>query len=286
MKNVLSEIVTKSDNNLPDEINDEDIISIANVAARIAAKFQKINNTYSDPKEYAKKMLKTMEHKKNIAASFIINDLIRQDPGKLYVPAEFKNKITKSMQSDGLYDTTDMTAAIEEEFKDEYISSNDISKALKALEKEIGLNNTKGKDKVKKIRGKQKIEYLGKPSFYKLSPVYESLKRLESKPKAIELIFRSLISMGFFPHLKFFCEAVFYAITDQNKKEMIYDCFKVASKPLDKPEAKVDKPNWELFINELRSMSNDQVKTAAGKIAEYLTIDPVLRQFILLLALS
>jgi hypothetical protein len=279
--------MTKTEKTLPDELNEEDIIIIVNATARIAAKLQKINDTYSDPKEYAaKKMLKTIEHKKNIAASFIINDLIPQDPGKLYSPAEFKDKITKSMQPDELYDNTDMTATVEDEFKDDYISSNDISKALKALEKEIGLINIPGKENIKKIKGKQKIEFLGKPSFYKLSPAHESLKRLMSKPKAIELIFRSLISMDLFPHLKFFCEASFYAIMDQNKKGMFCDFFNLASKQIDKPEAKVDKLNWEGVINSWLSMPNDHLKFVASKVAEYLIIDPVLRQFILLLALS
>ena len=53
MKNVLSEIVTKSDNTLP-ELNEDDIISIVSLTARIAANLKKIKDTYHNPQQYTK----------------------------------------------------------------------------------------------------------------------------------------------------------------------------------------------------------------------------------------
>jgi hypothetical protein len=276
--------VTKSEKTLPG-INEEDIVIIANVAARIAAKLQKRKNTYT-PKEFSKKILMLLKHKKNIVANFIIYDFNNLNPGTLYGPAEFKDRITKSMQSDILYDDADMIATVEDEFKDDYISSNDISKALKALEKEIGLVNVPGKENIKKIKGKQKIEFLGKPSLYKLPPQVESLKRVISKPKVVELIFKSLITMGYLPHLAFVCEATFYAIRDRNGEVMIYQLAKMASKQIDNSDVMVDQSCWEWYRNELLSKSDDQLKMLAGKVAEFVTENPALRQFILLLALS
>lgn len=278
--------MTKSEKTLLG-INEEDIVIIANVAARIAAKLQKRKNTYT-PKEFSKKILTLLKHKKNIVANFIIYDFNNLNPGTMYSPAEFKDRITKSMQSDILYDNADMITTLGEEFRlnNDYTNSKDISKALKALEKEIGLINIPGKENIKKIKGKQKIEFLGKPSLYKLPTHSESLKRVMSNPKAVELIFRSLIAMGYLPHLTFVCEATFYAIRDQNGEEMVYQLAKMASKQVDNPDEKVDKSSWEWYRNELLSKSDDQLKMLAGKVAEFVTENPALRQLILLLALS
>jgi hypothetical protein len=153
------------------------------------------------------------------------------------------------------------------------------------LEKEIGLINVKGKEKIRNIRGKQKIEFLGNPSLYKLPPDSMSLKRVLSKPKAFELIFKTLIKMGLLSHLKFILEASFYAVRDQDKKERVYDLTKMAGKQIDKPDAKVEKSGWESYRNFLLSVPEDQLKIIADKLAEYTVQDPTLYRFILLLVL-
>jgi hypothetical protein len=278
--------MTKSENILP-EINEEDIITIVNLASRIAAKLKKRKEIYN-PKEYAKKIQTLLKHKKNIIANFIIYDFNNLDPGTLYSPADFKDKITKNMQSDIHYGNVDVTATIGDEFKsiNDYTNSNDISKALKALEKEIGLINIPGKENIKEIKGKQKIEFLGKPSLYKLPPHSESLKRAMSKPKAIELIFKSLIDMGYLPHLTFVCEATFYAIRDPNNEEIMYNLAKMASKQIDKPDEKIDRSRFEELSNTLLFKSDYELKMLAGEVAKYVSEDPDLRQFILFLVLS
>jgi hypothetical protein len=114
-----------------------------------------------------------------------------------------------------------LAASIDEsKTKNEYISSNDIKKALKALEKEIGLINIPGKEKVKKIRGTQKIEFLGRPSRWQFPASSGELKKLMSKPKAVELIIKSLINMGLLPHLEFIWEASLYGVREQSRKKL------------------------------------------------------------------
>lgn len=269
----------------PLQRSDDDVITISYIAARIAVKLQKIKKTYRTPKKYTEKGLKLLEHKKNIAASFIIFDFDNMDPERLYKPSEIKNDIIKYMQSDMLHDTNDLVAALGDKSKGDYVTSKDISKALKILEKEIGLINIKGKEKIKNIRGKQKIEFLGNPSLYKLPPDSMSLKRVLSEPKTFELIFITLIKMGLLSHLKFILEASFYAIRDQNKKQRVYDLAKVASKQIHKPKVKVEKSRWESYRTFLMSVPEDQLKIIAGKFAEYTSQYPTLYCFILLLAL-
>ena len=129
-------------------------------------------------------------------------------------------------------DTTDLLAAIENKLgtNSEYISSNDISRALKSLEKEIGLINIRGKNKVKKTKGPQRIQFLGTPSMYKLPNRSQGLKKIMSKPDAIELVFKGLVSMGLLPHLEFIWKASFYVARDQASK---YELGKLAEKSMD-----------------------------------------------------
>ena len=69
-------------------------------------------------------------------------------------------------------------------------------------------------------------------------------------------------------------------------EEIVYQLAKMVSKQVDNPDEIVDKSTWDRYRNELLSKSDDQLKLLAGKVAEFVTENPALRQFILLLALS
>ena len=56
-----------------------------------------------------------------------------------------------------------------------------------------------------------------------LPPELENVKRIIAQPKAIELIFNSLVKLGILPHLQFVCEATFYAFREYIVKEQHYD---------------------------------------------------------------
>jgi hypothetical protein len=225
-----------------------------------------------------------------MASAFIMLNFDNMDANRLYKPSEIKSDINKYMQTDIPDDTTDIAAtALAKKSKagsSEYVTSKDISKAFKTLENDIKLTKIKGKEKVKSIKGKQKIEFLGKPYFYKLPPKSESLKRIMSNPKAVELVFKSLTELGLLPHLQFVYEASFYAVRDNVRKEKMYDLAKIAIKGIDKPDAKIDKSSWESYRDYLLSFSEDQLKIIANKLAESTAQYPALYRFILLIALS
>ena len=205
----------------PHGFDDEELSVLLTTMARIATKLQNIKKAYRDPKDYAARIMKDLEHKKNLGQAFIIFSFNNTDQKKLYSPSYFKNEIEKYMRNNTLNDPSDILAATTDESKtqNEYISSNEISKALKTLEKEIGLINIPGKDKIKKIRGKQKIDFLGRPSRWQF-PSSEELMKLMSKPKAVEVIIKSLVSMGLLPHLEFIWEASFYFVREQVRKKV------------------------------------------------------------------
>jgi hypothetical protein len=288
VKNVLPGFVIKT-GKTPVELNEDDIVTISYITAKVAAMLQKIKKTYNSPKKYAEKLLKQLEHKKTMASVFIMFNFNNMDANRLYKPSEIKNGINKYMQTDIPDDdiTDIVVAALAKKSKagsNEYVTSKDMSRAFKMLEKEIGLIKGTTKEEVKSIKGKQKIEFLGKPYFYKLPPKYENLKRIMSNPKAVEIVSKGLIELGLLPHLQFVWEASFYMVRDYVKKQQMYDIAKIAIKGIDKPDAKVDKSSWKSFMDLLLSFSEDQLKIIANKLAEYIAQDPSLFRSILLLA--
>jgi hypothetical protein len=276
--------VTKAEKTSP-EFTEEEIQIMIVTAAKIAVKLQKIKRRYREPKIFALKVLKDLQYKKNIAFAFTIFNFSNMDHRTLYRPQDLKTEITKHMQTNKVNDTTDILTALGDKpgTNSDYVNSKDISKALKALEKEIGLINIKGKDKIKKAKGTQRIQFLGKPSLYKLPHDSEGLKKLMSKPKAVGLVFKSLVNMGLLPHLEFVWEASFYVTRDQAST---YELGRLAEKSIDQSNLKIDPKKWNSYRNLLLSIPEDRFKMLAHKLTELSADHPELYRFILLLGLS
>jgi hypothetical protein len=190
------------------------------------------------------------------------------------------------MRDKALNDPSDILAAIPDESnpQKEYISSNQIYKALKTLEREIGLINIPGKDKIKKMRGKQKIDFLGRPSQWRL-PSSTELMKIMSKPKAIEVIIKSLNDSGLHHHLEFVWEASFYVIRDQARKKGVYELAKMAEKSVDHLGTKIDQQGWESYRNSLLLIPEDQLKVLANRLFILSVNRPEALRFIFLLCL-
>jgi hypothetical protein len=268
---------------------DEEEISVMLVTvARISAKLQNIKNVYSDPKDFAAKIMKGLKHRSNLAQVFFIYSFNDMNQQKLYSPAYFKNEISVHMRTNTLNDRSDILTASTDKSKTdtEYISSNDISKALKTLEKEIGLINISGKEKIKKKRGKQKVEFSGgRPSMWQLPPSSEGLKKLMSKPAAVELMVKSLFNNGLLPHLEFILEASFYVAREQARKRSVYEFAKISEKSVDHLGIKIDQQIWESHHNLMLSIPEDQLGVLAHRLSRLSINRPEACHFILLLAL-
>jgi hypothetical protein len=101
------------------------------------------------------------------------------DANRLYKPSEIRSEINKYMQigvNDDVSDIVEALATRSNASEREYVTSKDMSRALKMLEKETELVKEEYKKRVKSIKDKQKIDFLGKPIFYKLPPNSESKK--------------------------------------------------------------------------------------------------------------
>jgi hypothetical protein len=270
----------------PHGFDDEELSVLLITMARISTKLQNIKRTYRNPKDYSARILKDLEHKKNLAQAFIIFGSKNMDQKKLYSPSYFKNEIEEYMRDKTLNDPSDILAAMTDESnrQKEFVSSNEIYKALITLEREIGLINIPGKDKIKKIRGKQKIDFLGRPSRWQL-PSSGELMKIMSKLKAIEIIIKGLIASGLLPHLQFIWEASFYVIRDQARKKSVYELAKIAEKSADHLGIKIDQQGWESHHNLLLSIPAGQLEMLAHRLSMLSINQPEAYRFILLIGL-
>lgn len=273
--------------NSPHELNENDVETISYIVAKINSKLCQITKDYPSSKKYAEHFLKLSEHKKNMASVFIISNFNKMQTSKLYKPSEIKGEINRDMQPGISDDISDLAGALtsrSEVGEDEYVTTKDVSRALKMLENDLGLIKITTKQSVKNIKGKQKIEFSGRPSFYMLPPNLEDIKRIIARPKAIELVFNSLIKLGTLPHLQFVCEASFYALRECIVKEQQYDLARLASKLVQ--DAETDKSGWDSYRNLLLSLSEEQLKILANGVTQSMTRFPSVFRNIMLIALS
>ena len=274
--------------NSPLELNENDVETISYIVAKIYSKLCQIRKDYSSSKKYAEYVLRLFEHKKNMISVFIISNFNDMQSDKKYKTSEIKDEINRDMQSGTSDDISDLAGALtsgSEADENEYATSKDMNRALKMLEKDFGLVRKTTKKDVKDIKGEQKIEFSGRPSFYMLPPDLESIKRIISRPKAIELVFNSLVKLGILPHLEFVCEATFYAFREYIVKEQEYELasVKIANKLV--PEAKINKLGWDSYRNLLLSLSEEQLKILANGVAQSMVHFPSIFRNIMLIAL-
>ena len=273
--------------NSPHELNENDVETISYIVAKINSKLCQIPKDYPSSKKYAEHVLRLFEHRKNMAGVFIISNFNNMEPNRLYKPSEIKGEINRYMQHDTPDDISDLAAALtsrSEVGENEYVTLKDVSRALKMLENDLGLIAKTTKKSVKDIKGKQKIEFSGRPSFYMLPPNSENINRIIARPKAIELVFNSLVKLGILPHLQFVCEASFYAFREYIVNEQQYDLARITSKLV--PDAKIDNSGWDSYRNLLLSLSEEQLKILANGVAQSMTRFPSVFRNIMLIALS
>lgn len=160
-----------------------------------------------------------------------------------------------------------------------------MNRALKMLEKDFGLILKTTKKDIKAIKGNQKIELSGRPSFYMLPPKLEDVKRIIAQPKSIERIFNSLVNLEILPHLQFVCEATFYAYREYIVKDQQYDLAsaRIANKLVPR---QIDNSGWDSYRKLLLSLSEEQLKILANGLAQSMPQFPSVFRNIMLIALD
>jgi hypothetical protein len=123
----------------PSELDDEDIINIACVVAKVAAQLRKIKLDRQTPKEYALNYSKSIVYKKTIPCVFVACNFNSLEPGRPYSSTEFQERIEREVKTNISNDPSDLLSNSYEDSNGYRISSRDMYKAREALEKEMGL---------------------------------------------------------------------------------------------------------------------------------------------------
>ena len=128
------------------------LATIICTVVRIDRRLQKIRLDRQTPRDYAQKVSKQLNYKKtlpetNLALSF--NNLDLELPHSL---TEIRKTINSEVNTDTAIDSSDLLSdSYQEESNGLRISSKEMYKAIKALEKEIGVTHIKDKKKLKEI---------------------------------------------------------------------------------------------------------------------------------------
>ena len=274
------------------------LATIICTVVRIDRRLQKIRLDRQTPRDYAQKVSKQLNYKKtlpetNLALSF--NNLDLELPHSL---TEIRKTINSEVNTDTAIDSSDLLSdSYQEESNGLRISSKEMYKAIKALEKEIGVTHIKDKKKLKEIvKGKCSIHLQsGRPSYFIFPPELVSLQKLMRNSEAILTVIGSLEQSNLREHLEFLCEVPFYLIGEQNDAHTqgFYKIIDLTRKKIinDKDRADstipvIPRAEWESTRRIAQSLSENELKHDAKKNYELVTQNPQLAKGILLLALK
>lgn len=260
---------------------DKETIAVAYITSKVINRIQSIRKKYPHPKENGEKILKESKHKGKVAAAILLFDLGNMDPDKWYKPEDFREIITKKMQAD-----TGTVTTLDHDNHQRYVSYKDMNRTVKELERNIGLINKKGKEKIKKVRGRQIIKFSGSPSVYKLPSDVSDLRKAMSNPKVIELVFRSLKRLGLLDYLAFLLEAFFHTMRASLKEKAASHALINLIKSANEAGLKLDTSSWESYCKTLLTVNDAQLKIIAKKLAESMIEKPQHYRNILLCVLS
>jgi hypothetical protein len=281
-------MLKKMGNNLPFELIQEDMITLQQIiVARAYLTLRQIRK-YNSPREYAKNVLQQLQYRKTVPALFVVYDHKNVDTSYLYTPGEIRKRVIDEINSNISIDSDDVTTSSDlADDGDFYLSSKDMNKAIRLLEKEIGLINLKGKKVIKKnIVSKQKLELKGRPSVYKMPDIFAFLNKVCSDEHATRQVIKTLVSMGMLAALAFILEASFYAIKDvvnDGNAKRIDKLFKAAT--MLSTQTKVDMDIFRLHKEYIRSLDESKLGLLATNIANEWLNHPELYGYILISSL-
>jgi hypothetical protein len=230
--------------------------------------------TTISPKEFAEKLISFCEVKKKTAFNFLLFNSKKIDSGQIVTPASLNKELAETMLDNANpQDPTDITTSIEYTTRiNAYINSSDMTENLQLLALADIYQNIKGKNKVKlQIRKSQKgkpkrsdtayTKPSGMPSIYKITPRVEKLKVLMSKPKAHDLIRKTLIESGLlYRYEKLIFKSLYYALKkDKSVAHKILRVFISANF--------VKNPQFDIFIENLCSLDERELDQVAHKAA-------------------
>ena len=283
----------------PIELDDQDIVNIICIAAKVADQLKKIKLNKQKPRDLALTLSKPIGYKKTIPAVSVIYSFNDPELDRPYSSGEFQKKIKRQVKTDVSNDTSDLLSdSYQQEYNGYKISSKDMNKAIEALEKEIGLIHITSKKGVKEIvRGKYTIQFgEGRPSYFMLPPDSVSLKKIMHRPKAFELIIKSLKTMGLLDNLEFLWETYLYLLSDlndihiQNLREITNMSRKLIIGDEDTTDptfSEISKTEWESSRRDLQSVDENQIKLIARETNQLITQNwQFARAILLLLALK
>jgi hypothetical protein len=266
-------------------LTEEEVVIVAYVTAKVDMQLRSMRKGFSSPEDYGKGIFKQIGHKDKLIAASLLLNISDLDPKLLYRPEKLREIAAKQLQLYLETDNYNASMTSEKNVESMEIGYQDMTRALKELDKVIGLENFNTKSEIKKqIKMNQKMRFSGSPSAYKLPSDISVLHTILSNPIMVKLIIQSLTRTGLVDYLAFFSEGFLHAIKlsqesgkgkeKENMKHLLLSSAK--SSPAWNKIGPPDKSYVENFCKFISIFDDAELRMIARDVAESMVQNPEL----------
>jgi hypothetical protein len=262
-------------------LTEDEAVIVAYITAKVDMQLQSIKKRYASPENYGKSIFKQINQKDKLIASSLLLNISDLDPELLYQPEKLRELAAKQLHVYIGTDSLDMLTTSESNVESINVKYQDMTRALRELDRDVGLEYFKTKADIKKeAKSNQSMKFSGSPSAYRLPHNISVLKTVQSNPVLVRLIIKTLTKMGLVENLAFFGEGFLYAVrlSQISGKESIKHLLISAAKSsslLDKTGVS-NKSYVETFCEFISSLDNRELKAIARDTAESMVQNPEL----------
>jgi hypothetical protein len=249
------------------KFTEEEREEIEDILVRIVKEIQKSLDKHSNPKEYAKKVLKDFESNITIVATCLMLISINMKDDEKFSPKELRKRLPDEMQ----IKPRQLTEALYRAKKEGYLSKVERSKQVKRP------GRHKASENISYTRGG------GRPSSYEITEGLAKLKKFMSKSQANKLIHNRLKKSGIIQeYYKNIILTGYYAMRAEDKtKGKLFEFLQTAAPyygPLMAESTFFS--SWDNYMAIIFSLDETQLDLFAGEVASILVEKNLLEVFI------
>ena len=256
--------VVESEKN-PSQLTEEDLRIIDQVFIACATKYYHYMETYKTPKIYAEKyLIKAFKSNNALAAGRIVTNSLYYKYNGMLVPGQ----INEDLANEYRYRNSSHNVSEETDSVERFLDPPQLKRVLYLLENEGLLFNIVGKDEImlefgnRRLRGrprssdKENSSVGGRPSAYKITEIFDKIRKLVAKPEAQELLKKKLLGTRLtYKYERFNLEAI--ALCARIDPSVAENLITMVAPPDQLPKLSELRP----FIQYMASLDDDQLKT-------------------------
>lgn len=260
------------------KLTQEDTDVLEQVFLKYVLKYYGLTQQYPNPKKYAEKVSETVRSEKDFAPLYTIIYLKNSPDDHLFKPSELKQRLENDIRQTYTHVTIEMEDYISRDKR--LLSSRFLREnVLQKLEDDNIVIHMEGKKEIRSYqrhlsrRGGKPSGHAsdndrgGKPSAYKISDEVKKLKKVMSKPEALDFLFDKITSSGLAFKLAKFTFLVYLYAAKMNEK-FLTSMMGVGASLFQQNLTKTDLADSRFMFQQLQKLDDNALEEIADKIAK------------------